>query len=710
VLPERELQRLNTRVEEDVLNAIGDHRRRIERFRRYYRKWRNLVDAPAVGDEDASNFQVPLIQWQGFQKWARDLESLLGDDAEIVAKPTGPSDARLVGKVGRYMTWRLFQSMRITSALAIFDFRKILYGRAHAYRPWVRETYRVLEDDGAEQDELDYEGPGFYPLSPGDLLLPAEKDAQSIHDFSFVVRRYAATPDELLRGDGVLYQGIRDNFEQIVTLARNNRRRDMGEEVEREQDTAEGVDVEGGLSAAGTLIVEEWYGRWRRLRGKKDASEVNLKGREDFESDLVVRRCPDLNRVIGVQSLLELYPKMRRRRPFAEASLVKDGSYWCQGLGELLEAIEDESSATHRLLTEAGQFSVGPVIFAKPGVGVQEETFRYAPYQVVLTEDPAGVNAVRMQADLSPLIAKMQNDLSVAERVTGISDLALGRQSDRPNAPRTASGTIALLEQGNIRVALDTRMFREDMAIIASDLWELESQFSPESVFFRVTEEDAGGLFETSGGGALMTSRERGGRYDFDVRFATSVWSREANKERQLQLYGLDIQNPLIATNPRALWLITNRVHKALGDDGFADIIPEPPDLGQPKTPREEWNLALQGEDFSVNPMDNDDLHLVDHYRRVTEARRDPEQDRDAVQRMAAHIVEHQAQKRQKMLMQALTQQLARSMAGNTAETGGLLPGGVPAPLARVGQVVNELGGGEATGQPTGGSGAVERT
>ena len=47
--------------------------------------------------------------------------------------------------------------------------------------------------------------------------------------------------------------------------------------------------------------------------------------------------------------------------------------------------------------------------------------------------------------------------------------------------------------------------------------------FAPEAEFFRVTEEDADGLFDVKDGGAWMTSEERGGRYDFDIRFATNA-------------------------------------------------------------------------------------------------------------------------------------------------------------------------------------------
>src|SRR6185295_3680017 len=105
VLPDRELRRLGVRVQDDYQGALMDHSTRMKRFRRYYQKFRNRVDPPAMGDEDESNFSVPMVQWNVYAKWAQNLQALLGDDAEIVAAAVGPSDEKIVRKIGSYMTW-----------------------------------------------------------------------------------------------------------------------------------------------------------------------------------------------------------------------------------------------------------------------------------------------------------------------------------------------------------------------------------------------------------------------------------------------------------------------------------------------------------------------------------------------------------------------------------------------------------------------------
>ena len=208
--PADELSRLASRVQTDYRNALSDHNRRMTRWREYYRRWRAAVDSPAMGEEAASNVPVPYIRWNILTKWAKEMDSLFGDDAEIVAVPVGASDYKRDKKIGRYMTWRVFNSMKLIKPFCIFVQRKLLFGRSIAYSPWKKDTFEVLnpKNNYQPEDVVDYEGPDFEPQWPDDIVVPCE-EVKSIHDFSFVIRKYRPTPDQLLQGekDGK-YQGI----------------------------------------------------------------------------------------------------------------------------------------------------------------------------------------------------------------------------------------------------------------------------------------------------------------------------------------------------------------------------------------------------------------------------------------------------------------------------------------------------------------------
>lgn len=689
-LSKRELGRLADQIDTDHFGAISDHNIRMERFRRYYQRSRGRVDPPAAGEEDDPNFRVPITQWQLQSKLAKSMASLFGAEAEVNAKPIGPDDQRRVRKVSRFMTWRLFNSMKIVSPATTFECRVILNGRAHAYAPWQRDTYWAPLKGGSEKEITCYEGPGFFPLWADDFIVPAE-DAVTLHDFSFVMRRFRPTPNELLRGeDAGRYQGIQDNWTQLCDQAYSRLRRDMrgGDEMKREKDLSEGVNYESGLSAGPSLQVHQWYGKWRQLRGRKDASATNYDFRRRFESELVISYIPELHQIISVQDLAAMYPRMKNRRPFVESSLMKEGSYWGPGFGEVLEDVEAELTVNHSLGGKAGAFSVGPIILYTPASGFDPEDFEYKPGMAIATDNPQGVRVVELKADLSYPIANQQDLIAISERLTGVTDQNIGRTQSTPNAPRTARQTLALLEEGDVRASLDLSVLREDWGLILQHCWHLEQMYGSERTFFRVTEEDSGGLFDTARGGAFLGDDDREEDYDFDLKFATTAWSKETNKQNQLSLYQLDLQNPLVVQNPRALWLVLDKIHRAFGDDRFSDSIPEPPDIGLPVKPSEEWTRILQGEQVHVNPMDNDQLHMLDHNKRLAEAQQDPKHDPDAYNAMVRHFREHMQQMRQKQLMQALTQKLVESLGSGQ---GGLTDGAAPVSLQNLHNTVGQM-------------------
>lgn len=285
-LSEAEATRLGQKVYQDYRNALGDHNRRITRWAEYYRRWRSMPETVQPGDEEKSNYQVPLIRWNVLAKLAKEMDSILGDKAQVIADPTGPSDQRKVQKISTYMTWLVFKYMKLAKPLIQFTIRKILFGRSIAYSPW-----KVEENQIEGQEVCDYEGPDFVPLWPDDFIVPAE-EVPSLHDFSFVIRRFRTRPQELLEGEEEgRYQGIKKNFARLVGLSQGNLRREyQGEEIKSEADDAEGVYYQRPVSAGESLMILEWYGRWRMLkRGQKDAMENDLDKRDMRETELVPR-------------------------------------------------------------------------------------------------------------------------------------------------------------------------------------------------------------------------------------------------------------------------------------------------------------------------------------------------------------------------------------------------------------------------------------
>jgi hypothetical protein len=680
--PPHEVDAIATRVQADYRNALADHRRRIARWQDYYRRWLGSIDLPNTGEESASNMPVPYVKWNVFTAWSKQIDSLFGDDAEIVAVPVGPSDYKLDAKLSKYMTWRVFNSMKLLVPFCEFVVRKLLFGRSVAFSNWKRDVFEIEHPDTGQRHEVvDYEGPDFLPLHPDDFIVPAE-EVRSLHDFSFCIRRYRTTPDELLQGekDGE-YQNITENWKQIINLAKHGLQREMeGEEIKREADDVEGILFQRPLSSGEWIMVLEWYGKWRPLiDASKDAAgadEWDFDRREMRTREYRIRYLWDLRLVIGVQDLEDLYPTLRHRRPFVESSMIKDGRYWCAGLPEMLCDLEDDLKINHNQATEAGQLAMNPPLGYRPASGLTADMIQLEPGLAIPMDNPqSDIRQIEIRADMNIATWKEQAVLGYGERLTGHSDLQLGRQEDRPNAPRTAKQTIALLEEGNVRISLDSKVLREDMAAVLAHFWDLEFLFSPPSVFFRVTEEDAGGLFEVNHGGSFLSHQERDGRYDWRLQFASSVYSREAKKERTLARYQIDMQNPMIVTNQQALWQATKQAHEALGDPNFADLVPQPPAPDISVDPKREWSLMREGDDVQIHATDDDMQHLIRHYQDMRMSDPDPHVPPEFKLKLAQHYQQHIGQLYQKRFAQAVVEQAVNAAAQLAAGGAGGVPG-----------------------------------
>jgi len=731
-----ELSRLQNRIDDMYRRASMDHELRMKKFQGYYRKFRNLTDGPLAGNRQKPTANVPFLQWQTLTKWSSVMQAILGDDAEVLARAVGPHDQKLVKKVSRYVNWLIFESMRATNPLAVFFFRAIVFGRSHAAMPYKTESFYSPETG---KREVSYEGPDFRPLWPDQIVVPAENPdvQQGIDGFSWVIERSIVQPNDLLLGEqeGRYYNISAPEFwDKIVKQAESGELRDVEQNqdsVQEAGDEAEGVTRNYSQSGAG-LEMQKVYIKYRLpKKNRKDVAADDWRNRNLEESELLVNYLPRLNLIVGIRDRQVMYPRSQKRIPIVESALIQDGTYWGPGFGELLSSIQDQLTDVDQRATRAEQFSTGPVIFYNAQSGFNAQTFEYEPYTCCPVNDASGVQVVQMQANFEGAIIRSQAIKSYGESVTGQNDQSLGRSIDRPNAPRTAAGQIALIEQGNIRAYLDTMFLREDLSKILKWAWALEATFAGPKKFFRVTEESADGLFERRKGGAIMTADEFAGAYDFDIKFATSYWSKEAQKERDLQLFGFDLQNPLFLTNPQALWHATNRIHKAMGDDNLAAVLPQPPELDLPKSPSDEWTIMLQGEAVAVNPQDNDDLHLMQHYGQMQDERDARTPDQKAMQALTVHIIAHEKQKRVKMLMQAMASNLSQTIAANTQNgTPGLnASGGMSMSMAQLQGFLAEMtgqqggtpggktvaqaapgagGGGGGTGMPgAGGTGAM---
>jgi hypothetical protein len=684
LLGETEQKKMVTWIQDALGQAKPAMDRRMEKNRTYHQKWRAKASETPDDEEGGNNFQVGLLQATLLNQLSENYNSLWGDGAGVKAIPVGEADVRTAHKVSRFASWRWFSSMPNTRPrMALFDFRRTLFGRSFMLRDYHREEYMIRTPEGEDRPAVWYWGPRIIPLRNSDVITPAE-EVESVQDFTWVGRRVTrVTVAELLAGEGKKYVRIRERLSMLLDTAPSSERGhdasvEMSEPAESKDDDAEGLGDpwDDSKRDRGIEIIEMTF-RWRFPRSRRLTVDVGLtdwQKRREVEDEVIAYYCPRINDIIGLEDLRAIYPTMRDRRPMESAGMLETGRFYGPGLGELLEAIDDQQNELFNTFLNALAMQIGPMIFYRQGSGFRPANFKYKPFTAQAVADPQSVNMMTMKTDLGNIIVAMEHVQRFGERVSGVNDFKMGRPDQVSGGPTTATGQLDMTRRADLRSVLNLEMMKEAWKPIIRNVFMLDQQpQAPKSIFFRVTEEEARGLFDVTRGGAQMTDEERGGRFDFDLKFSPNGIEREAAKARVVEAYGLVREDPLYQTNPALQAGFVRAVLVATENPDLADLIQAPPVTDMPLTPEREWTLMLQGEEVRVHPMDNDQAHLAKHYKQEAQQRALPPEQRDpeALAMLEAHMLETHKALRDKALKVALVQQIADEM----EETGPLIEG-----------------------------------
>ena len=102
-LSKEDREALRLQVHDDWFLDSTDNEKLNRMRKRAVQLWEAATGVNVFPEHEKSNFHVPLTQWQILAKLAKEVDALLGDEAEVVVRPIGPADAKLAPKISRYM-------------------------------------------------------------------------------------------------------------------------------------------------------------------------------------------------------------------------------------------------------------------------------------------------------------------------------------------------------------------------------------------------------------------------------------------------------------------------------------------------------------------------------------------------------------------------------------------------------------------------------
>jgi hypothetical protein len=358
------------------------------------------------------------------------------------------------------------------------------------------------------------------------------------------------------------------------------------EKLKRQQDVTEGADTFRRFP----------FDVWEEFR------RIDLDG-DGIDEDVVVWYEARTQKVLRVEHQFVDYHM--HDRPIVHSGLIPIGNRILHiGIGEVLFPLLTELNSVFNMRNDAATMAVSPGGFYRPGSGFDPGPLSWAPNTWLPVDNPqadvreyVGVANSRDATNVEQFLLALAEDLSVSTQT-------LGRGPDRPNAPRTARGTLALLQQDSIKLDYLLLRLKPVLEQICHKTVSLLRINGPE------TEE-----FRAMGTGAMKTIRKE----DLDMKY-DFYWDLESvsnNKEirRQFAATAFEALLPIANQPPEAITPGARELARRFGEmleiKNMDQIIPDPQGFDRlPMSQQDENAEMLKG--IPVRPLmsDNHQEHV----------------------------------------------------------------------------------------------------
>jgi len=417
------------------------------------------------------------------------------------------------------------------------------------------------------------------------------------------------------------------------------------------------------------------------VEGVPSMAETNVKADEwevllDFrrydidddgeEEEILAWVCPALpDRILGWDYLDNAFA--HGRRPYRVGVYLRiPGRFYGLSFPEVVRPVQEEMNSIHNQRVDAGTLANSLVGFIRSSSTTGPSEIRLRIGELTPVDNVQDI--LIPQWSRNPMEGQNEESLlwQIFERLTGITDMSLGRQPNRVGASRTATGVSALLSEAGLRYKTTMLAFQRFWRGIMEDVFALDQQYLPPGKEFRVT----GKVPEV----IRITNRsEIAGRFDLKLASNTENMNRQIMREDASVKLNL-LMNPVLQQlgmiGLKGLDRGLRRFFRAYGDD--PDLYLEPMGERIVRTPEEELGLFLSGQEATPSMAENLMQHLQTHQMQM--------QNQPVMQELGVQgrqrLLRHVAQTTQMLQMQQSI--LAQQSRGRPSGGGSSGPGASP--------------------------------
>lgn len=416
---------------DEARQALGDW---PERHERRYRRYLTDVTLRPEGPYPESPKLFTSHTRRNLEKILGELwTAVFGSDDAIKLEAWKEEDVAKAERATKFERWVLSQAINdkdkggwdYISYMALFDALIDGAGILKVYR-WRQPWSKPAGDDGRWLDSIIR----IDNVDQSNLLIPPGVSGLQFPECEYLHERLYMRMDDLKRRakDGW-------NVPDSDKVMKKEKPLSGRQKAEQERD--------GGRRSRRSNLIEvvESYERFAI---------------DDLEEDLVIHWYPDYEEsgdgwMARLAYLTDIFPSRDRpRNPYFSVSCwLQPRQFRGLNVPDRMESPQDILNRLHEQLISYGEISMLPFFFVNTMVtGDIPDLRQIKPGQGVPVNSMEGVQFATRQSLNRHFIEQIQTQGSEIEADMGVSDFALGRSPDRPNAPRTASATMAILQEG----------------------------------------------------------------------------------------------------------------------------------------------------------------------------------------------------------------------------------------------------------------------
>lgn len=433
-----------------------------------------------------------------------------------------------------------------------------------------------------------FEKPEVCVLDIEDVLLPY--DAKDSQNCASVIHRNFYTLPELkhMQAQGQM-RNVDESFES--GLSDYIQRNEGGKKVKAE---AEGRTWNDARKNTYPILVYEWYGKieydgqWREVQ-------------------LMV--CPATKRLISAVLLVDI-SRIEERPIIVEPFLRRPGRIYGKSVCEQVRHLQKEMDAIHNQRIDAGTIAIAPFFFYRPASGFDPKDVEIGPGYGIPVDDPQhDIYIPTFNANMMTISFQEERIImELIEKLTSVSSYQLGRESEIVGSRATATGTMAIIGQGEQKFSLLGKRAQIIVAKVLTAILRKYQENMDRSLAERVIGRE-GPLFPEG-----MTPEDIAGQYDAYLELDLAASNRMMEKQTWQVLFTQMAQDPFVNADPARAWEVRNRYYKVVGVlDVEKYIGPKPPSVNVNMEAEDEFNRMMQGEEVAPGPNEDAFNHLLTH-------------------------------------------------------------------------------------------------